>query len=416
MEWEKRTKVILMKLILLAVAVLSLTSCSKLYDKLGGDFNHEPEEAESVLSPKAKALVTEAFKGIDEEKLHDMHFHVVGLGNSDSGIEINPLMKMWWKHLGKYNRYRVYMSASGVTDKSKADENFVDRVIRLNKHLPMRIKTHILAFDKHYNPDGTVNAEHTEFYIPNSYIWKLTQKYPEYFIPVMSVHPYRKDALVELEKWGKKGVKYIKWLPNAMGMDPALDRVTPFYKMMIKYNMVLLSHAGEEKAVEGEAYQELANPLRLRKPLDMGLKVLVAHLASRGQCKDTDNNSVLVDCFDLFWRMFNNQKYVGTLYSEISSLLIYERLGKPLDTILENPALQKRVAYGSDYPLPAINWIYRTSDLLKKGYITEEEKTLADEIYRVNPVLYHFVLNRIVKHPKTGQKFTLDAFKYPEGL
>jgi len=405
-----------MKKLILISSLLLLSSCSLLYNKLGGDFDYEPEQIEEKLSPEAKKMVAEAFEGIDEKKLHDMHFHVVGLGNSGSGIEINPRMKMWWKHLGKYNRYNVYMSASGVKDPEKADEQYIDRIIRLNKHMPMRVKTHILAFDRHYNTDGTVNEEHTEFYIPNDYVWSIHKKYPEYFVPVMSVHPYRKDALQELEKWARKGVKYIKWLPNAMGMDPSADRLIPYYQMMKRYKMVLLSHAGEEKAVEGEAYQALANPLKIRKPLDMGVKVLMAHLASRGKCKDYDNDNKVVDCFDLFWRMFHNKKYEGLLYSEVSSLLIYERLGKPLDMILANPKFHRRVGYGSDYPLPAINWIYRTSDLLEKGYITEREKELVDEIYRINPLLFHFVLSRIVKHPKTGQKFTAEAFAKPEGV
>ncbi|EQC51443.1 amidohydrolase family protein [Bacteriovorax sp. DB6_IX] len=405
-----------MNKLLVITSVFLLSSCSLLYNKLGGDFDYEPEQIDAKLSPAAKKMVADAFEGIDEKKLHDMHFHVVGLGNSDSGIEINPMMKMWWKHLGKYNRYNVYMSASGVTDKENADQQYIDRIVRLHKYMPMKFKTHILAFDRHYNADGTINHEHTEFYIPNEYIWKISQKYPEYFVPVMSVHPYRKDALIELEKWAKRGVKYIKWLPNAMGMDPAAKRVIPFYKMMKKYNMILLSHAGEEKAVEGEAYQALANPLKLRVPLDMGLKVLMAHLASRGKCKDYDNGDKVVDCFDLFWRMFHNKKYDDLLYSEISSLLIYERLGKPLDVILSNPQVHNRVGYGSDYPLPAINWIYRTTDLEEKGYITAEEKEIVDEIYRLNPLLFHFVLSRIVKHPKTGQKFTKEAFYKPEGV
>jgi predicted TIM-barrel fold metal-dependent hydrolase len=405
-----------MKKIFIFAALLSFTSCSLLYNKLGGDFDYEPEQIDEKLSPAAKKMVKDAFEGINEKTLHDMHFHVVGLGNSGSGIEINPMMKMWWKHLGKYNRYNVYMSASGVTDVNQADEQYIDRIVRLNKYMPMRIKTHILAFDRHYNEDGTINHHHTEFYIPNDYVWKISQKYPEYFVPVMSVHPYRKDALVELEKWAKKGVKYIKWLPNAMGMDPSADRITSYYKIMKKYDMVLLSHAGEEKAVEGEAFQALANPLKLRKPLDMGLKVLMAHLASRGECRDYDNGDKIVDCFDLFWRMFNNKKYDKLLYSEISSLLIYERLGKPLDVILANPKFHSRVGYGSDYPLPAINWIYRTTDLEEKGYITEQEKEIVDEIYRINPLLFHFVLSRIVKHPKTGQKFTAEAFAKPEGV
>jgi hypothetical protein len=36
-----------------------------------------------------------------------------------------------------------------------------------------------------------------------------------------SIHPYRKDALEELATWGKLGVRVVKWLPPAMGIDPS---------------------------------------------------------------------------------------------------------------------------------------------------------------------------------------------------
>ena len=70
------------------------------------------------------------------------------------------------------------------------------------------------------------------------------------FSPVISLHPYRPDAIDELDRWGKAGVKYIKWLPNAMGMDPANKAIEPFYRKMKEHNMILLSHGGEEQAVK----------------------------------------------------------------------------------------------------------------------------------------------------------------------
>ena len=41
--------------------------------------------------------------------------------------------------------------------------------------------------------------------MPNQTIWDLSQKYPEIFTPTISVHPYRQDAIQELEKWAKLG-------------------------------------------------------------------------------------------------------------------------------------------------------------------------------------------------------------------
>ena len=49
-----------------------------------------------------------------------------------------------------------------------------------------------------------------------------------------------------------KGVRMIKWLPNAQGIDPSSDLCIPFYKKMKELDVFLLCHCGDEKAVEGE--------------------------------------------------------------------------------------------------------------------------------------------------------------------
>ena len=56
--------------------------------------------------------------------------------------------------------------------------------------------------------------------------------------------------------------------------------------MMKKYRMILLSHTGEEQAVEAEENQRLGNPLLLRRPLELGIRVIMAHSASLGTCDD----------------------------------------------------------------------------------------------------------------------------------
>lgn len=404
--------------IFLFFSITLLSSCSLLYNKLGGDYTNKPNELKTELSKEALQLVDDAFKGVDWSKVVDQHVHLVGLGAGGTGIEVNHRMRMWWKHLGKYNRFNVYKSASGIKHEATADSEYVSRLVDLltNMYQEKPMKAYVFAFDRHYNEDGTPNEEHTEFYVPNEYAYKIAMEHKEFLTPVISVHPYRKDAIVELEKWAKKGVKFVKWLPNAMGMDPAKESNKEFYKTMKKYNMTLISHAGEEKAVEGEKYQELGNPLKLRLPLDLGLKVVIAHMASRGPCLDYDNNNAKIDCSKLFWRLFDEKKYEKNLFSESSSLLIYERIGEPLNELIEREDIHHRIGYGSDYPLPGINWIYRTNVMEDMGYITKEERKLLNEIYGFNPLLFHFVALRTVKHPKTGKKLSLEAFYYPKYL
>jgi len=220
-----------------------------------------------------------------------------------------------------------------------------------------------------------------------------------------------------LETWAKAGVKYVKWLPNAMGMDPANPVIEPFYRKMKEHKMILLSHAGEEQAVEAEENQRLGNPLLLRKPLDLGVRVIIAHAASLGNCDDLDNRAaVKASCFDLFLRMMDEAKYVGLLFGEISAMQQFNRMPVPFATLLKRQDLHSRLVNGSDYPLPAINSLIWTRSLVRSGFITAEERQSLNEIYDYNPLLFDFVLKRTMRHPETKQKLATSVFMENPGL
>jgi predicted TIM-barrel fold metal-dependent hydrolase len=314
-------------------------------------------------------------------------------------------------------KFLIYASAADIKNIDNADQEYTARLIRLARGQKRHGKFRILAFDKHYRLDGSVNLAKTNMYVPNRYVVDLARQYADIFEPVISVHPYRWDALVELERWAMAGVKYVKWLPNAMGMDPASNQVEPFYRKMKERNMILLSHAGEEQAVEAEEDQELGNPLRLRKPLDMGVRVIVAHAASLGACADLDSREAKkANCFDLFLRLMDEAKYKGLLFGEISAMLQFNRMPAPFTTLLKRQDLHSRLVNGSDYPLPAINALIRTRSLASDGFITSEERTALNEIYDYNPLLFDFVLKRTMRHPETKQKLAPSVFMENAGL
>jgi predicted TIM-barrel fold metal-dependent hydrolase len=243
-----------------------------------------------------------------------------------------------------------------------------------------------------------VNLEKTEFYVPNEYVFSLAQRDPDLFIPNISVNPYRPDALQELEKWARRGARIVKWLPNAMGIYPADPRCDPFYEKMRELNLILLSHGGEEKAVQAEEDQKLGNPLLLRRALDHGVKVIVAHCAGLGQNEDLDDrDKPQRSNFDLFMRLMDDKKYEGLVFGEISAMTQFNRCGTPLTTILEREDLHDRLVNGSDYPLPVVNILIRTNTLVKQGYIDPAERQSLNEIYNYNPLLFDFVLKRTIK-------------------
>jgi predicted TIM-barrel fold metal-dependent hydrolase len=395
------------------LSCLVLSGC--LIDRFGGAFSREPEELPAQASPSAKRLIDEAFAGLDPAQIRDHHMHMLALGTSVRDAWVNP--KMLNGVSLERLKFRFYVSASGVKDLANADDQYVARLIRLARAAAPGGKFLILAFDKHYNIDGSVNLGKTTMYVPNHYVVGLAEKYPDVFTPVISIHPYRADALQELERWARAGVRYLKWLPNAMGVDPADSAVEPFYKKMREHRMILFSHAGEEQAVEADEDQKLGNPLLLRRGLDLGVRVVVAHAASLGRCDDLDNRGVhRANCFDFFMRMMDETRYQGLLFGDISAMLQFNRMPGPLLTLLKRPDLHPRFVNGSDYPLPAINWLIRTRSMASAGFITAEERQALNEIYDFNPLLFDFVLKRTLRHPETGQKLSPAIFMANRGL
>ncbi|RLA05960.1 MAG: amidohydrolase [Gammaproteobacteria bacterium] len=387
------------------VFLLSASACAS----FGGAFNGQPEDLNQI-SPEAQALINKAYADIDEGQTMDYHVHIVGLGKGGTGAYVNPSMQSLL-HPVKYIQFSVYKSSSGITDIDNADAQYIDRLVRLIKGIPNRGKFRILAFDKSYSETGDPIEDKTEFYTPNRYVMDLAKQYPDLFIPTISVHPYRKDAVERLDYWAKRGAKMIKWLPNTMAIDASSPMLDSYYDAVKRNNMVILTHVGIEYAVEAGEDQKYGNPLRFRRALDRGVKVIMAHVASLGTSIDLDDpEKRQVSNFDLFLRLLDEKKYEGLLFGDISAITQANRLPVPLAGIIERGDLHSRLVNGSDYPLPAVNVVIRTSALVSEGFITAQERLLLNEIYNINPLLFDFVLKRTLRHPETGNQFPPGIF------
>jgi predicted TIM-barrel fold metal-dependent hydrolase len=381
-----------------------------LIHSIGGAFTKQPEELNSKLSTKSSDFIKRAFDDIDPEQLIDHHVHIAGLGVGGTKAFVNPKM-LTWRHPFHRLKLKVYMSSAGVSDEDNADPQAAARLASLVTSIKDHGKHRLLAFDKNYRKDGSVNLEKTEFYVPNEYVFELAERYPDLFVPNISVNPYRPDAIEELEKWARRGARIVKWLPNAMGIDPSDPKCDSFYQKMRDLDLILLSHGGEEKAVEAEEDQKLGNPLLLRRALDHGVRVIVAHCAGLGSNEDLDSKErKQIENFDLFLRLMDDKRYEGLLFGEISAMTQFNRSGKPLRTMLAREDLHERLVNGSDYPLPAVNLLIRTRPLVKQGYINNSEAESLKEIYDYNPLLFDFVLKRTLRLPGTSRSFPASIF------
>lgn len=391
---------------IMAVMLLFLILCRP---AMGGCFLLPPEEGRKGLSAGARNLVERSFADLGEAPLVDYHAHLLGTGTGGSGAEANPDM-FSWRHPIKRIESSVITSASGVRNMRQFDQEYVSRLVRLARSFGHLLKIHLLALDRHYNADGTANPAKTDFYVPNEEVVRLAEQYPDIFVPVISIHPARPDALIELDKWAKRGARYMKWLPNAQGIDPGDRRYDPFYRILAKHRIVLLCHCGEEKAAPSAEAQELGNPLRLRRPLDLGVTVIAAHAASLGTSDDLDHPGMQARNFDLCLWLLSEERYRRFLFIDISGMTIVNRLPGPLLELIRRPDLHGRMVNGSDYPLPAVNAAIWTSQLLVHGMITTEERKWLNEIYRFNPLLFDYVVKRTLRDPRSGARLPAALF------
>ena len=410
---------------------LLFAGCANI-DRLGGNFGDDPL---APLSPEAQALVDRAYAPFDDSDLRDFHVHVLGVGSKDCGTDpnrpdavdqrmaANPRLSTW-AHPRDRLKALVYLSASGVGDEDNVEAEYEARLVELIKALPKHGKSHVLAFDWPYDGPRRDPGQST-FYVPNQCVWRLARQYPELFVPIISVNPNRSTALMELDYWAAKGVRYVKWLPNAQAIDASDPAFDPFYRAMIRNHMILLTHVGDEGAVEAEAHQAYGNPLCFRRPLDMGLKIIMAHSGTLGRNArlDTAAPEPRPTNLSLFIGMMETPKYEGRLFGEISGVVLRNRL-EPDGA--EEPALLRllnwfngrgakhaaRFVNGSDYPLPAVNVVIRLQSFVDHGLIFAAEKKPLQEIYSRNPLAFDFVLKRTLRLNRS----TAAAWGLPERM
>ncbi len=355
-------------------------------------------------------LMQQIWQDIDAEQVWDSHVHLVGTGDSqlnkeNKSVWFNPNMDSYWHPILKIQK-KFYLNGTCAADNS-IDQSTVQRMVQLTAEMPAGFKLMLFAFDWFHDENGKPNQAHSIFHISNDHAAKIASEHSHYFEWVASIHPYRADAVAALERANAQGARAIKWLPQGMGIDPAHAKCDAFYTACARLNIPIICHSGRERAVQG-SNQDDANPLKLRRGLDAGVRILLAHCASDGEDIDYDNGNKKIKSFDLFLRLMEAPQYKNLLFGEISAMSLINHAWA-IQPLLERIDLHSRLLNGSDYPLPAILPIVSLKQLVSKNLLDESYVDFLKAIRIYNPIMFDFALKRLLRFE--GKSFPAKVFE-----
>lgn len=354
-------------------------------------------------------MIARWLNGLQTDQIWDSHVHLVGAGTNNSGIYMNPAMQSW-RHPVFHVQTKFYMNAVCVKneDPNLDKDAFAGLCRRLNE-LPQGIKAMVLAFDAWHDESGKPDWDATAFSVPNAYARQCAAAVPERIEWIASIHPYREDAIFELEKSAAAGAKAVKWLPPSMGIDPASKRCDAFYDALVRLNIPLLTHAGDEHATPGKLIQEYGNPLKLRRALERGVRVIIAHCASLGAGADLDSKSQSQQPYlTLFARLMNEPQWQKQLLGDLAAVALSNREENVLPTLLQTTQWHDRLLQASDYPLPAVMPVLSLQSLRERSLLQTAEVPVLQMVREHNPLLFDLLLKRALNY--RGARFSNAVF------
>jgi predicted TIM-barrel fold metal-dependent hydrolase len=199
----------------------------------------------------------------------------------------------------------------------------------------------VLALDWVYGEDGRLDEANTHLAVSNDYVASLTRKHSKLLFGA-SIHPYRPDAVAELERCVTAGAVLVKWLPVTQNINPADSRCLPFYEALAHHRLPLLCHTGGELSLPylNFAY---ADPELLVPALRRGVTVIAAHCGTRARPFETDY-------LPTFLRLAHEHE---RLYGDTAALNLPTR-SYAYAVLLKDEVIRRKLVHGSDWPIVSV--------------------------------------------------------------
>ncbi len=314
----------------------------------------------------------------------DIHTHLAGLGQGGTGCYIDPQ---------KFQSllYRLLRRKLGIYDahlKDRLDAAYLERLEKdVNEAAAHKALSAAVLFphERMYTEEGKPAEVGQEVFVPNEYVFSCAEN-PDMkgrFLPAMSIHPYRTDALDETEKWMERGAVAMKWLPNSQGMDPRDKRSGKMFDLLAERKMPLIAHTGGEHTVTVR-FPHLGDPETLRPALDKGVTVIMAHCGTKSGLFDSN----WMPQFCELARAYPN------CWGDTSAFNTPGRT-RWISKFLREEGVVEKLVHGSDYPVPpspmwsllALGWTRARSlgkiwSFLERDVRIKQERGFPDMVFR----------------------------------
>jgi|SRR6266403_906879 len=280
----------------------------------------------------------------------DIHVHIAARERRDCRVS-NKMLGL--------PAFSYMVAADGINPialEQHFDQTIRDHILAAVQSAPSVNRAVLLAIDGVYSDNGVFQDNESHFIVSNDYVRELAKANHPRVLFGASINPNRGEGpgMKELERCldpasGPLPV-LVKWVPNSQIIDPADKRHDWFYKALANLQLPLLSHTGPEYAVpvpHGKIdYQQLGDPRRLERALDLGTKVIAAHAASR--FFPLEKYDYVKDLGEM---MNKAEAKKWKLFTDVSAMCVVCRALETINRVLELIPPQ-RMILGSDYPVP----------------------------------------------------------------
>jgi hypothetical protein len=267
---------------------------------------------------------------------------MVGNGLSGSGCYIN-LKKPFHKMLAAFMLHGLGLPYNAIKEKD-LETLYLDLIKNWLEESSLDSLL-LLAQDEVHSEEGKAEPELSSMYIPNDVVLDICKKNPK-FIPAVSIHPARPDAIHELERCKELGAKVMKCLPLYHKINCNHPKYKKFWQKMADFKMPLLVHTGGEKALP--IYMpELASPAYLTLPLECGVNVIAAHGGATYNLLIHDYRPVIKTLLRSFPNLYVDNSGMHMLFRTLYFKVFFQE------------EFKDRVIHGSDLPIPVSSlWVY----------------------------------------------------------